>query len=153
LKAILIVWVTDLRISETGRFLAQLTQSVSQLPPDMVCNQHWPRPESARSLGRCHRLAESSSIRSQNLRVEGVYLGWHGTQYLPVISRTNEIDPQLQADFGAQLTDPKWNKSKVTGIYRIVEQLSLSPPLIRIVHWWSLFLAKTYSRIASRIRE
>jgi hypothetical protein len=77
---------------------------VSQLPPDMVCNQHWPRPESARSFGRCHRLAESSSIRSQNLRVEGVYLGWHGTQYLPVISRTNEIDPQLQADFGAQLT-------------------------------------------------
>jgi len=45
------------------------------------------------------RLAESSSIRSQNLRVEGVYLGWHGAQYLPVISRTNEIDPQLQADF------------------------------------------------------
>src|SRR5258708_37329044 len=24
---------------------------------------------------------------------------------------------------------------------------------MRIVHWWSLFLAKTYSRIASRIRE
>ena len=52
LKAILIVGVTDLRILETDRFFAQLTQSVSQLPPDMVCNQHGPRPESARSFGR-----------------------------------------------------------------------------------------------------
>jgi len=33
------------------RFLAQLTQSVSQLAPEMVCNQHWPRRESARSFG------------------------------------------------------------------------------------------------------
>src|SRR3984893_13521028 len=60
------------------------------------------------------RLADSSSIRSQNLRVEGVYLGWRGAEYLPVISRTNEIDPQLYADFGAELTDPKWNNSKIT---------------------------------------
>jgi hypothetical protein len=60
------------------------------------------------------RLADSSSIRSQNLRVEGVYLGWRGAQYLPVINRTNEIDPQLHADFGAELTDPKWNNSKIT---------------------------------------
>src|SRR5260370_35552164 len=59
------------------------------------------------------RLTDSSSIPLQNLRVEGVYLGWRGAQYLPVINRTNDIDPQLHADFGAELTDPKWNNSKV----------------------------------------
>ena len=48
------------------------------------------------------------------MRVEGVYLGWRGAQYLPVINQTNEIDPQLHADFGAELTDPKWNNSKIT---------------------------------------
>jgi hypothetical protein len=75
------------------------------------------------------RLADSSSIRSQNLRVEGVYLGWRGAQYLPVINRTNDIDPQLHADFGAELTDPKWNNSNVTDTI-------ISPA--RYLSYWSI---------------
>jgi hypothetical protein len=58
-----------------------------------------------------------------------VYLGWHGAQYLPVIQRTNEIDPQLHADFGAELTDPKWNNSQVTDAV-------LSPA--RYLSYWSI---------------
>jgi hypothetical protein len=58
------------------------------------------------------RLSDSSLIRAQKLRVEGVYLGWRGSQYLPVATRTEGIDPQLSTDFGGDLTDRKWNNSK-----------------------------------------
>ncbi len=58
------------------------------------------------------QLSDSSLIRAQNLRVEGVYLAWRGSQYLPVITRTDDIDPRLSMDFGGDLTDHRWNNSK-----------------------------------------
>ena len=75
------------------------------------------------------RLSDSNSIRSKEMRVEGVYLAWRGSQYLPVTTRTEEIDPRLRADFGADLTDRTWNNSKAGDTI-------LSPA--RYLSYWSI---------------
>ena len=76
------------------------------------------------------RLSDSSSVRTANLRVEGVYLAWRGSEYLPGVSRADEMkDPQLVTDFGGDLIDHQWNDS-ATG------DLLLSPG--RYSSYWSI---------------
>jgi hypothetical protein len=76
------------------------------------------------------RLSDSTSIQAAGIRVEGVYLAWRGSQYLPAVSQTDETnDPKLKADFGGDLIDHRWNDS-ATG------DLLLSPG--RYGSYWSI---------------
>jgi hypothetical protein len=76
------------------------------------------------------RLSDSSSIQSETLRVEGVYLGWRGSQYLPAVSKSDEAtDPKLNTDFGGDLIDHQWNDSDLGDTI-------LSPA--RYLSYWSI---------------
>lgn len=61
-------------------------------------------------------LADAGAIRSNGLRVEGVYLGWRGSQYLPVVTEQERSeDPQILQDFGGEIVDKKWHNSEPVG--------------------------------------
>lgn len=48
----------------------------------------------------------ASTERMRGYRVQGVYLGWRGSQYRPVVDRgTKEIRAQLEQDFGSDVVD------------------------------------------------
>lgn len=67
-----------------------------------------------RFMGFLQRLSDSDAIRAEGLRVEGAYLAWRGSQYLPAVSSTDEMaDPKLREDFGGDLIDHKWNDSAI----------------------------------------
>ena len=63
-----------------------------------------------RFMSFLRRLADSAYIQRKDLHVEGVYLGWRGSQYLPVIAQADlSADPKLTQDFdGELLVDSKW---------------------------------------------
>ena len=76
------------------------------------------------------RLSDSTSIRSKNLRVEGVYLGWRGSQYKPLVRPAEQLnDPRLREDFGGDLTDSRWDNSEIGDTI-------LSPA--RYLSYWSI---------------
>lgn len=70
-----------------------------------------------RFMSFLRRLADSAYIQSENLRVEGVYLGWRGSQYMPVIAKSDtSADPKLALDFdGESLTDSRWQLPQIIG--------------------------------------
>lgn len=57
------------------------------------------------------RLSDSPDISGQNLHVEGVYLSWRGSQYLPVLGHKEQsANSGVDADFNHQdLDNPKWS--------------------------------------------
>jgi hypothetical protein len=70
-----------------------------------------------RFVGFLRRLADSGSIRAKHLRVEGVYLAWRGSQYLPVASRDDQAEERaLEPDFGGPLVDTRWHNSGSVGL-------------------------------------
>src|SRR5579864_2361181 len=70
-----------------------------------------------RFMSFLRRLSDSAYIQNKNLRVEGVYLGWRGSQYMPVLAKSDiDADPKLAADFeGGPLTDSKWQLPGLIG--------------------------------------
>jgi hypothetical protein len=63
-----------------------------------------------RFMSFLRRMAYSDAIRRKGLRVEGVYLGWRGSQYRPVIAKSDAVaDPKLANDFDGQtIVDSRW---------------------------------------------
>lgn len=62
------------------------------------------------------QLAESSHIRAQGMRVQGVYLSWRASRFLPSLSKEQQAkDAELAREFGGEsLVDAKWNQPAVT---------------------------------------
>jgi len=63
------------------------------------------------------RLAIAKAAEKRNVRVEGVYLSWRGSQYVPVLGQKAQMsDPGLYADFNQQdLDNPKWSTPPFPG--------------------------------------
>lgn len=84
-----------------------------------------------RFLSFLRHLNDSGAIRSKGLRVEGVYLGWRGSQFKPVVASSDVLaDRKLAEDFDLEsLVDPRWQLPSPLG-------LLLTPA--KLVSYWSI---------------